>query len=180
MRLISSEVYNLREFRSSCERPSFPPPLPSFPQSLSPRKRGAGIHRGGCLAPPGAIYPIAYETPLPRGSPSAIPNEWPVSLAERGQHLDPDSTTRVPAPAVPQGGLDEPERRVGLRLRRFGRRTRRWLAEYHPGGVAYGRFALRPPNSRPVLLPIEALRNRGDCLPRRRLVRTHLRLPVSG
>src|SRR5215211_1015539 len=108
------------------------------------------------------------------------PNEWPVTLAERWPYLDPDSETRVPAPAVPQGGLDEPERRVGLRLRRFGRRTRRRLAEYHPGGVAYGRFALRPPNSRPVLLPIEALRNRGDCLPRRRLVRTHLRLPVSG
>ena len=62
-----------------------------------------------------------------------------------------------------------------LHLRRRRRGSRSGLAKCHPGGSTLGRFALRPADCRPLLLPIEALRHRGDGVPRRRLVRTHLR-----
>src|SRR5215218_3087110 len=140
----------------------------------------AGIHCGRYLGPPTATDLPGYlqDAAISRISARDPPNEWPLPLAEREQHLDP--TTRIPASPVPPQGLDKPERRVELHLRRFGRRARQRLAEYRRRDPALERFAVRTQDHCALLLPIEALRHRGDGLPRRRLVRPHFRIRALG
>src|SRR5215211_1807347 len=140
----------------------------------------AGIHCGRYLGPPTATDLPGYlqDAAISRISARDPPNEWPLPLAEREQHLDP--TTRIPASPVPPQGLDKPERRVELHLRRFGRRARQRLAEYRRRDPALERFAVRTQDDCALLLPIEALRHRGDGLSRRRLVRPHFRVRALG
>ena len=70
-------MYNLRERRSYCERPSFP------------RKRESTAVGVWVLQP---IYPITYEMPLPRGSPAAILRTNGPCLYQKG------NTTLIPIP----------------------------------------------------------------------------------
>jgi hypothetical protein len=103
-----------------------------------------------------------------------------VPLAERGPYLDLDAATRVPTPATAPPGLEESERRVELRIRRFRCRPRQGLAKCHPRGPALRYPPVRPEDYGPLLLPIEALRHRGDGLPRCRLVRPPFEYASAG
>src|SRR5215217_4225148 len=103
----------------------------------------AGMYCGRYLGPPTATDLPGYlqDAAISRISGRDPSNEWPVPLAEREQHLDP--TTRVPAPAIAPPGLDKPERRVELRLRRPGRRACQRLAEHGRRDPALERFTVR-------------------------------------